>query len=69
MEKDGTLGDQEILYAAANCYKTRIRVISSLGGEVMISPYDPGVVNINPLVVGRIHKKHYVSLQLKRGTG
>lgn len=69
MAKDGTLGDEEILYAATNCYKTSIRVISSLGHDVMISPNDSGVVNTNPLVVGLIHKKHYVSLRHKRGTG
>lgn len=69
MEEDGTLNDQEILHAAANCYKADIRVINSLGSDVMISPNDPGVVNTNPLVVGLIHEKCYASLRLKRGTG
>lgn len=65
MEKEG----QEILRVAANFYKAYIRVINSLGSDVMIRPNDPGVVNINPLVVGLIHEKHYASLRLKPGTG
>ena len=69
MAQDGTWGDHVILHTAANCYKTRIRVISSLGCDVMISPNHPDVVNTNTLVVGHIHEKHYVSLRLKQGTG
>ncbi|XP_066020593.1 protein NLRC5-like isoform X2 [Pocillopora verrucosa] len=66
MAQDGTWGDHVILHTAANCYKTRIRVISSLGCDVMISPNHPDVVNTNTLVVGHIHEKHYVSLRLKQ---
>lgn len=69
MEKDNTWGDHVMLHAAANCYKTGIRVISSLGFDVMISPNHPGVVNTNTLVVGHIHERHYVGLRLKQGTG
>ena len=70
MEKEGTWGDHVILHAAANCYKTCIRVISSLGRDIMISPSHPGVIKSNtPLVVGHIHELHYVSLRLKQGTG
>lgn len=68
MEKDGTWGDHMILHAAANCYKTRIRVISSLSCDIMITPSHPDVVNTNTFVVGHIHEKHYVSLRLKQGT-
>ena len=67
MEKDGTWGDHVILHAAANCYKTCIRVISSLDCDVMISPDHPSAVNTNPLVLGHIHEKHYVSLQPRQG--
>jgi len=66
MEKDGTWGDSLVLSAAANCYRTEIRVVSSLGREVCISPDGP-VANTSPLVLGHIHEEHYVSLQPKRG--
>ena len=69
MMADGTWGDHVILHAAANCFKTCIRVISSLPhhGEVMICPeYD--VTGGNRLVLGHEHELHYVSLvPLKRG--
>ena len=68
MEKDGTWGDNLVLLAAANCYRTDIRVVSSLGREVFISPDGP-VANTSPLVLGHIHEEHYVSLQPKRGKG
>ncbi|KAL9975267.1 hypothetical protein ACROYT_G012413 [Oculina patagonica] len=67
MEKDGTWGDHLILHAAANCYKTRIRVISSLDCDVSITSDHGTVDNTNPLVLGHIHEKHYVSLQLRQG--
>lgn len=66
MAKDGTWGDHLILRAAANYYETPIRVISSLGREVIIEP-DGLVLNSNPLVLGHIHKKHYASLLPGRG--
>jgi len=50
-----------VLLAAANYYRTDIRVVSSLGREVLISPDRP-VVNTSPLVLGHIHEEHYVSL-------
>jgi len=66
MEKDGTWGDHLVLYAAANCYQTQIRVISSLGCDIIINPDGP-VNNISPLVLGHIHEKHYVSLRPRQG--
>jgi len=65
MSKDGTWGDHLVLLAAANYCRTDIRVISSLGREVLISPDRP--VNTNPLVLGHIHEEHYVSLHPKHG--
>ena len=69
MMADGTWGDPVILHAAANCFTTCIRVISSLPhhGEVMICPeYD--VTGGNRLVLGHEQELHYVSLvPLKRG--
>ena len=62
MEKDGTWGDHLVLHSAANCYKTPIRVISSLHRDIIINPYRP-VRNTNPLVLGHIHENHYVSLR------
>ena len=69
MEKDGTWGDHVILYAAANFYKTCIRVISSLGYDFMITPDYPSIIKSYPLVVGHIHEEHFVSLRLKQGIG
>ena len=66
MEMDGTWGDHLILCAAAKCYKTPIRVISSLDCDVIINP-DHLVDNTSPLVLGHIHEKHYVSLQCRQG--
>ena len=68
MAKDGTWGDHLILHAAANYYKTRIRVISSLDRDVIISPDHP-VANTNQLVLGHIHESHYVSLQPRARQG
>jgi len=61
LNKDGTWGDHLVLLAAANYYRTDIRVVSSLGREVLISPDRP-VANTSPLVLGHIHEEHYVSL-------
>lgn len=66
MAKVGTWGDQLILRAAANYYKTRIRIISSLGNELVIDP-DHHVLNTNPLVLGHVHELHYVSLVPRQG--
>ena len=67
MKKDGTWGDHLVLFAAANYYQTDIRVISSLGRDIFITPHGAGVVCTNPLVLGHIHEKHYVSLQPRQG--
>jgi len=66
MEKDGTWGDHLVLRAAANCYKTPIRVISSVGCDLIINPDGP-IDNTSPLVLGHIHEKHYVSLRPRQG--
>ena len=68
MERDGTWGDHVILCAVANCYRTDIRVISSLPhhGEVIIKPVFP-FDKSKPLVLGHIHEVHYVSLQPIQG--
>lgn len=66
MEKDGTWGDHLVLIAAANCFKTHIRVISSLGHDLIISSDHP-VTNSSPLVLGHIHEEHYVSLHPRLG--
>ena len=68
MEKDGTWGDHLVLLAAANCYQTHVRVISSLGRDIVISPDRP-VFHTNPLVLGHVHEEHYVSLQPRQGNG
>ena len=63
MMADGTWGDHVILHAAANCFTTCIRVISSLPhhDDVMICPeYD--VTGGNRFVLGHVHELHYVSL-------
>ena len=77
MEKEGTWGDNLILQAAANYYRTSIRVISSLGqdNEVLISPDSRDYVvasttNTNhqqPLVLGHVSELHFVSLISRKG--
>ena len=68
MEQDGIWGDQMILYATANCYKTYIDVISSQSNhrDRTFRP-DGHVISTKPLVVGHVHEVHYVSLQPKQG--
>ena len=68
MEQNGTWGDHVILYGAANCYKTHIRVISSQSNipDITVSP-GGHVISANPLVLGHVHEVHYVSLQPKQG--
>ena len=68
MANDGTFGDHLILHAAANYYETPIRVISSLGREIIIEP-DGLVLNSNPLVLGHIDQKDYASLLPAAGRG
>ena len=69
MEQDGAWGDHVILCAAANCFETCIRVVSSLShsNDVIITPHCP-VDESKPLVLGHIHEVHYVSLQPVQGT-
>ena len=62
MEQDGAWGDHLILCAAANCFKTCIRVVSSLQNDVVIRPHGP-IDESKPLVLGYIHEVHFVSLQ------
>ena len=66
MAKDGTWGDHVVLFAAANHCKTPIRIISSLGHEIVVQP-DHALAGTNPLVLGHIHELHYVSLQPRQG--
>ena len=68
MEKDGTWGDHVILYAAANCYDTFIRVISSQPDyrDLTIEPVHH-VTSTNPLVLGHVQEVHYVSLKPRQG--
>ncbi|XP_022798307.1 VID27-like protein [Stylophora pistillata] len=68
MEQDGAWGDHVILCAAANCYKTCIRVVSSLNAthDVILRPQCP-VYNGRTLVLGHIHEVHYVSLHSTHG--
>ena len=65
MMTDGTWGDHVILHAAANCFTTCIRVISSLPhhDDVIIYPEnDVTGARGNQLVLGHVHELHYVSL-------
>ena len=68
MEQDGAWGDHVILWAAANCYKIAIHVISSLPGqsEVIVNPDCP-FDRRKHLVLGHVHEVHYVSLQPLQG--
>ncbi|PFX11991.1 uncharacterized protein LOC111318964 [Stylophora pistillata] len=62
MEQDGFWGDHVILCAAANCYKTCIRVVSCVHEDTIIeSQYR------RTLVLGHIPELHYVSLHPKQG--
>ena len=67
MERDGTWGDHLTLRAAANVYKTPIRVISSLDCEASIIPDHLTVDNTSPLVLGHVHEKNYVILKPRQG--
>ena len=72
METDGKWGDELILRAAANYYKTDICVVSSLGHEKeqTISPFPnhlPTNTTNKPLVLGHVHELHYVSLIPRQG--
>lgn len=77
MEKEGTWGDNLVLQAAANYYRTSIRVISSLGqeNELLISPDSPGYASActtntshqQSLVLGHVSELHFVSLISSEG--
>jgi len=72
MAADGTWGDHVILHAAANCYKTCIRVITSLSvhHDVTIYPdQDLGSssTSTSRLMLGHVHEHHFVSLRPKPG--
>ncbi|PFX19442.1 E3 ubiquitin-protein ligase RNF213 [Stylophora pistillata] len=68
MGQDGAWGDHVILCAAANCYKSCIRVVSSLSTapDVILEPECP-VDKSRTLVLGHIHEVHYVSLLSTQG--
>ena len=68
MGHDGTWGDHVILYAAANCFDTFIRVISSQPGhrDLTIEPVHH-VTSSSPLVLGHVQEVHYVSLKPRQG--
>ena len=68
MATDGTWGDHIILHATANCFKTCIRVKSSLSHDLTIRP-ECDVVSSSQLVLGDLHEHHYVSLRPKPGRG
>ena len=77
MEIEGTWGDNLILQAASNYYRTPIRVISSLGqdNELLIRPdsRDDDVASTTkanhqqPLVLGHVFELHFVSLIPRTG--
>lgn len=70
MAKEGTWGDNMTLYAVANCYGVRIRVISSLSRahDRIIRPGPQCAVSSNTeLVVGHIDEFHYFSLRPNYG--
>ena len=73
MAKDGKWGDHLMLRAAANYYRTVIRVVSSLGHEreLLVNPDNPDdTSNTNhqqPLVLGHVFELHFVSLIPRQG--
>ena len=72
MDKDGTWGDHLMLYAAANCYDTSIRVIINVRDrpDITITSNNAHLTHnrTNSLVLGHIQELHYVSLQPRKGT-
>ena len=72
MDKDGAWGDHLILYAAANCFDTSIRVIINVPDQpdVIITSKNADLTHnrTNQLVLGHIQELHYVSLQPLKGT-
>ena len=68
MAEDGTWGDHLVLVAAANLFRVPVRIISSLGREIVVHPENEcAVADTNPLVLGHVHELHYVSLQPRQG--
>ena len=66
---DGTWGDQWTLQAAADYYKTCIRVVNSESQENMISPKCGPNNSKTVLVLGHVPELHYVSFQPKGRQG
>lgn len=63
MAKDGNWGDHLILFAAANCFKCNIRVISSVPNQDCTIRPVPPISDTDPLVLGHVFEQHYVSLR------
>ena len=66
MRQDGIWGDHMILVAAANLYRTCIRVLNTQSRETKITPRCV-VHNSEMLVLGHVQELHYVSLRPKQG--
>lgn len=63
MAQDGKWGDHVILFAAANCYKCDIHVISSVPSHDCTVRPDPPISDAAQLVLGHVVEVHYVSLK------
>ena len=66
MQQDGAWGDHLILWAAANCFKTCIHVVSDRRNDVVIKPSGP-FDESEPLVLGYVHEEYYISIQPIQG--
>ena len=65
MAKDGAWGNHVVLLAAANKYRTPIRVISSVTDheDILVTPSYTSWQDTEPLVLGHVFEYHYVSLE------
>ena len=65
MAKDGAWGNHVVLLAAANKYRTPIRVISSVTDheDILVTPSYISRQDTEPLVLGHVFEYHYVSLE------
>ena len=68
MQQDGAWGDHLILWAAANCFKTCIHVVSNRSNDVVIRPRGP-FDESEPLVLGYVQEEYYISIQPIQGEG